>query len=160
MKKKLLALLLTGGMVFSGVSAFAAAENIIINGVNVEIPADMGSIKEKDERTFVPVRFVSEYLNYAVKYGNTTVNGEVQESVTVTGADSTSYLMLRDDNKLYVLPGLLGGAGGPITMDTAAFIDDTEDRFYVPIRFLAEAIGYTVGWDDATQTVTLDKAVE
>lgn len=160
MKKKLLALLLTGGMVFSGVSAFAAAENIIINGVNVEIPADMGSIKEKDDRTFVPVRFVSEYLDYAVKYGNTTVNGEVQESVTITGADSTSYLMLRDEKTLYVLPGLLGSAGGPIAMDTAAYIDDTEDRFYVPIRFLAEAIGYTVGWDEATQTVTLDKAAE
>ena len=31
----------------------------------------------------------------------------------------------------------------------------TYGRMYVPIRFLAEAIGYNVGWDEATQTVTL-----
>ena len=43
-------------------------------------------------------------------------------------------------------------------MDTAAFIDEEEGRTYVPVRFLAEAMGYTVGWDEATQTVSLDKA--
>ena len=155
MKKKLLALLLTCGMACSVTSAFATAETIIIDGVTVEIPADMGSIKEKDNRTFVPVRFVSEYLKHTVKYSNTIVNGAPQESVTVSDAEGTSYLMVRGDDQLYVLRAL---GGGFITMDTAAYIDDTEDRFYVPVRFLAEAMGYTVGWDEATQTVTLDKA--
>lgn len=157
MKKKLLALLLTCGMAASSITAFAAAENIIIDGVTVEIPADMGSIKEKDDRTFVPVRFVSEYLDHVVKYSSTTVNGVPQESVTVSDAAGTSYLMVRGDDQLYILRALDGGA---ITMDTAAYIDDTEDRFYVPIRFLAEAMGYTVGWDEATQTVTMDKVAE
>ena len=45
-------------------------------------------------------------------------------------------------------------------MDTAAFIDATEGRTYVPIRYLAEALGYNVGWDETTQTVTLDKKSE
>ncbi len=157
MKKKILALLLTCGLAATSISAFAAAENIIINGVTVEIPSDMGSIKEKDNRTFVPVRFVSEYLNHTVRYSSTTVNGVPQESVTVSSDNGTAYLMVRGDEQLYILRAMDGGA---ITMDTAAYIDDTEDRFYVPIRFLAEAMGYTVGWDEATQTVTMDKAAQ
>ncbi len=157
MKKKILALLLTCGLAATSISAFAAAENIIINGVTVEIPSDMGSIKEKDNRTFVPVRFVSEYLNHTVRYSSTTVNGVPQESVTVNSNNGTAYLMVRGDEQLYILRAMNGGA---ITMDTAAYIDDTEDRFYVPIRFLAEAMGYTVGWDEATQTVTMDKAAQ
>ena len=158
MKKKLLALLLTCGLACTATTAFATAEQIIINGEIAEIPAEMGSIKERDDRTFVPIRFVMEYLKYNVDYTSTTVNGVAQESVTVTDNNNTSYLMLRDSKQLYVLPGIGGGVGGPINMDTAAFIDDTEDRFYIPIRFLAEAIGYNVGWDEATQTVTLNKA--
>ena len=43
-------------------------------------------------------------------------------------------------------------------MDTKAYIDDAESRFYLPIRFLAEAIGYNVGWDEATETVSLTMA--
>lgn len=157
MKKKLLALALTCGLALTSLPAFAAAENIIIDGTTVEIPADMGSVKEKDNRTFVPVRFVSEYLNHTVKYSSTKVNGVPQESVTVTAADGTSYLMVRGDAQLYILRTVNGSA---ITMDTAAYIDDTEDRFYVPIRFLAEAMGYTIGWDEATQTVTMTHAAE
>ena len=157
MKKKILALLLTCGLAATSISAFATAENIIIDGVTVEIPSDMGSIKEKDNRTFVPVRFVSEYLNHTVRYSSTTVNGVPQESVTVNSNNGTAYLMVRGDEQLYILRAMNGGA---ITMDTAAYIDDTEDRFYVPIRFLAEAMGYTVGWDEATQTVTMDKTAQ
>lgn len=158
MKKKLLALLLTCGLACTATTAFAAANQIIIDGQVAEIPADMGSIKERDDRTFVPVRFVMEYLGCSVSYSNTLVNGEVQEGVTVTDQAGTSYLMVRGSKQLYVLPGIAGGYGGPINMDTAAFIDDTEDRFYVPIRFLAQAIGYTVDWDEETQTVTINKA--
>ena len=42
-------------------------------------------------------------------------------------------------------------------MDTAAYIDSADNRTYLPIRFLAEALGYKVGWDESSLTVTLDK---
>lgn len=44
-------------------------------------------------------------------------------------------------------------------MDTNVFIDDSEGRMYIPIRFFAQAMGYTVGWDEATETVRLDRQV-
>jgi hypothetical protein len=38
-------------------------------------------------------------------------------------------------------------------MDTAAMI--SEGRTFVPVRFIAEALGLTVGWDAGTKTVLL-----
>ena len=46
----------------------------------------------------------------------------------------------------------------PVVMDTEAFINNDEGRMYVPIRFLATAMGYQVDWDEATQTVSLSLA--
>ena len=44
-----------------------------------------------------------------------------------------------------------------IQMDTTPILNNQEGRTYVPIRFIAEAMKYQVGWDEATQTVTLTK---
>jgi hypothetical protein len=40
-------------------------------------------------------------------------------------------------------------------MDVAPFIQNS--RTFVPIRFVSEALGCTVEWDDATKTVTITK---
>ena len=44
-----------------------------------------------------------------------------------------------------------------VTMDVTPFLNMSEGRTYIPIRFIAEAMGYDVGWDGATETVTLTK---
>ena len=54
--------------------------------------------------------------------------------------------LARIDNKLYL-------NGEAIQMDTAAVIK--LERTYVPVRFIAEALGMEVGWDDATRAVSL-----
>lgn len=49
----------------------------------------------------------------------------------------------------------------PIILPTGKKIEgpilniDGEDRTYVPVRELAEALGYVVGWNEATRTVTI-----
>jgi len=45
--------------------------------------------------------------------------------------------------------------GTPRQMDAAPFINPSTNRTYVPVRFLAEALGASVNWDPTTQTVTL-----
>lgn len=150
--KKTLLLALVLCIVCSSMSAFAVAENIIIDGVTVDIPAEMGTVCEKDDRTFVPVRFVTEYLGCLVQYN------DAQRSATITDpAKNISYFLMENDNMLYVLSLTKGYA---IKMDTKVFINHEEGRMYLPVRFLAEAIGYTVGWEEATQTVTLTSAAE
>jgi len=44
-----------------------------------------------------------------------------------------------------------------IKMDTVPILNKQEGRTYVPIRFIAEAMEYQVGWDEVTETVTLTK---
>ena len=43
--------------------------------------------------------------------------------------------------------------GQPIEIDVAPFTQD--NRTFVPIRFVAENLGFNVSWDEATQTVTI-----
>lgn len=153
MKKRFLAALTGCIVAISGISAFAAAKTIVLDGTAAEIPADMGSIKEMDDRTFVPVRFVSEKLGCTVKYNAIKMNDTLQENVTITDKNNVSYLMIKGENKLYIIPA--SGNGSVIEMDTAVFIDEAEGRTYIPIRFLAQALGYEVGWDEAAETVSL-----
>ena len=43
-------------------------------------------------------------------------------------------------------------SNGTITMDTVAV--NTNDRIYVPVRYIANALGASVSWDPATRTAT------
>lgn len=146
-KKRTFAGLLATMLLLTGISAFAKAESIIIDGKVAEIPAEMGTITEKDDRTFVPIRFVMEYLGCHVDYD------DVNHAATISSADC-AYIIQEDNPVLYTVP-FSSAESASLTMDTVPFINLEESRMYIPIRFLAEAIGYTVGWDEATQTVTL-----
>lgn len=131
-------------------AAFAAAQSIVINGNVAEIPAEMGEVIEQDDRTFVPIRFVSESMNKTVKYDENTNAALILDGSEMYIVQEGSYNIFRisDMGQTVVTP-----------MDTTAFVkqyDGIGGRMYIPLRFLAEAFGYTVGWDEATQTVTID----
>ncbi len=150
--KKIVLLTVICCMLVCSLSAFATAENIIINGENITIPEDMGKVVEKDDRTFVPIRFVAEYLGCTVDYKESP-----ERAIIFDPATSVSYLIMPDDNKIFVLPNF--GNGTMITMDTNVFVNNEESRMYIPVRFFAQAIGYDVEWDEATLTVSMFKTV-
>lgn len=58
-------------------------------------------------------------------------------------------IRLRIGDKLYTINNK------PMTMDTAPFIKD--DRTFVPVRFVAEALGATVEWDESHREVIIKK---
>lgn len=131
-------------------AAFATAQSIIINGVPAEIPEDMGEILEQDDRTFVPIRFVSESMNKTVKYDD-----NINSALILEGADM--YIVQEGSYNIFKISDM--GQTVVTPMDTAAFIKQYEGiggRMYIPLRFMAEAFGYTVGWDEETETVTID----
>lgn len=152
MIKTVISCILTGMILCSCPTVFGAAESIVINGSVTEIPPEMGSIQEKDDRTFVPVRFIMENLGCSVVYD------DASHTAVITSSSKT-YLIQEGNSTLFVLPNLYETEEK--IMDTSAYIESTfidgveYGRMYIPIRFLAEAIGYTVGWDEETQTVTL-----
>ena len=146
--KALLALLSALTLVFSSVQSFAAANVIKIDGTEAVIPNGMGEIRERDDRTFVPLRFVSEFLKYTVWYDDA--------SKTAYVSSDEKLICVQNGNSVLFSVSKSTGESTSMKMDTAAYIDEAEGRTYLPIRFLAEAMNYTVGWDEASKTVTLD----
>lgn len=147
--KKIIASIITIVMLLSSITVFADGATILINGEVAEIPAEMGSVVEKDWRTFVPVRFVLEYFDYQVVWNN--------EDQSVLGRNAAGDIFaMQIDNTLLIFKGADGSAK-TIIMDVTPFLNETENRTYIPIRFIAEILEYKVGWDGESNTVTLDK---
>lgn len=146
--KALLALLSALTLVFSSVQSFVAANVIKIDGTEAVIPNGMGEIRERDDRTFVPLRFVLEFLKYTVWYDDA--------SKTAYVSSDEKLICVQNGNSVLFSVSKSTGESTSMQMDTAAYIDEAEGRTYLPIRFLAEAMNYTVGWDEASKTVTLD----
>lgn len=82
----------------------------------------------RDNRTYVPIRALAEGFGASVKWDETT------RTVTVTG-DNTVVVMTADKTA-YTVNGKAG------TMDVAPLIEDS--RTFVPVRFVADALGYGV----------------
>ena len=104
--------------------------SISINGTPVVFPDEKPFIDSND-RTQVPVRAVAEALQCNVDW-----NAETQ-TVTIT----------KDNDLIVLIIGSKTMQSGKeiITMDTEAQI--VNDRTYIPVRFVGEALGMTVSWE-------------
>ena len=97
----------------------------------------------KNDRTYLPLRFVA----YGLGIGdNGIIWDEVNRTVTLMKNDKVVQVKIGSTTMLV--------NGAAITMDTAPEIT-AAGRTCLPIRFVAEAFGAVVGWDAATQTVTV-----
>lgn len=97
----------------------------------------------KDGRTYLPVRYVSQALG--VSDSNILWDATAQ---TVTLIKGDKVVQMKIGSKALLVNGVT------INMDVPAEI--SSDRTMLPFRFIAQALGATVGWDEATQTVTMD----
>lgn len=148
--KKAIMLFIVACLVVSSLTAFAESSSILINGVEAKIGEGMGSVVEKSDRTFVPVRFVLEYFGYEVTWDGerqTVLGRNNQGRVFVMQVGSPLLFFLNED----------GTDQKSYKMDVEPFLNYEEGRTYIPLRFLAEGLEYKVGYDEATRTVTLDK---
>ncbi len=93
-----------------------------------------------DDRTMVPVRFIAEAFGCAVDYDN--------GKVTIITPQGETIEMTIGESKYTV-------SGKELTMDTAPVI--INDRTMVPVRFIAEALGKNVSWDNEEKTVTIKR---
>lgn len=148
--KKAVAILMVLSIVVSGMCVFAANTEIIIEGEKATIADGMGSIVEKQNRTFVPVRFLMEYFGFNVQWS------DAEQTVIGRHESGESFLMQVGNKQLFYFDKN-GSKKDLDPMDVAPYLNYSESRTYVPLRFIAEAMGYKVGWDGTTQTVTLTK---
>ena len=88
----------------------------------------------KNDRTMVPIRFITESLGGQVAWN------EAAKEVTLTiGGKEIKMTIGKVLEKYGVAPVIIG------------------ERTFVPVRFVADELGVTVAWDDATKTVTITK---
>ena len=86
----------------------------------------------KNSRTLVPIRFITESLGGAVAW-----NGESKE---------VTLLLDGKEIKMTIGKTLEKYGVAPVIMDS---------RTYVPVRFVADALGAQTSWNEAEKTVTL-----
>ena len=118
-------------------SSFSLNSNkYTVDGVEYEMDAQAYS---EDGRTMVPVRYIAQAFgidNANVLYAN--------QVATIIAGEKIIQLKMGSN--------ILTVNGAQIQMDTKAVVKD--GRAYVPMKFIAAALGVSVSYDDATKTAT------
>ena len=113
---------------------------IEVDGGKMEFP-DAQPFIDEHSRTQIPARFIAEELGVTVGWDEKTMEAiftkDLQKLIFTIGSDIYSY------------------NGTLMKMDTAAVI--YEQRTYVPVRYIAEAFGAEVTWDQKTSTVGINR---
>jgi len=114
----------------------AAAPNIIIDGqkLSFDVPPAV-----ENGRTLVPLRAIFEALAANVSWDNTT------QTVTATKGDIS--IKIKSDSQIAYRNNQLIFLEVPSKM--------IKNRTMVPIRFVSEALGAKVDWNNTTQTISI-----
>jgi len=120
----------------SNASFYIGSTIMNVNGSNVVMDA---SPYIKAGRTYVPVRYLGDAL------GATTAWDAATQTVTVTKGDKTVVLVIGSKTAKV--------NGADVAMDVAPEI--TGGRTMLPARYVAEGLGYTVGWNASLQQVVI-----
>lgn len=114
--------------------ASAASVSVVVNGQQISF--DQPPI-ERAGRVFVPLRGVFEHLGASVVYSNGIINA--------TGNGRNISLRIGSSQATV--------NGQTQTLDVAPFL--VGSRTLVPLRFVAQALGASVDWNNNTSTVTI-----
>ena len=112
-----------------------------VNGVLYKLDA-VPFIDRASGRTLVPIRFVSEALNFNVSYNSST------KEISIVDSLKTHKILLYANKKTAYVDGK------PVQLDVAPVIIPP-GRTFVPIRFVTETFNGSVNWDAATRTIEI-----
>ncbi|TCM92798.1 copper amine oxidase-like protein [Paenibacillus sp. BK033] len=158
---------LTAGAASSSVTIKTQAVNLKFDGQALALPDGQYAFIYQD-RTYIPVRFISYALQKSVKWDQKTSKVTVSEP---TAAEKEALAKL--------LAGAAAGgaqpaAGKSITIKPvqATLVFDGQAKalpagqslysinnsIYVPLRFMSEAVGTDIKWDQKTNSITGESA--
>ncbi len=97
-------------------------------------------------RTMLPVRFLAENLGASVAWN------EEKQLVTITGKNQN-----QEDVTILITIGAANAQinGQSVALEAPAFVD--QNRTFMPVRLIAEALGASVDWNEAEQKVIITK---
>lgn len=127
--------------------AMAGAVN---NTVQVKVNDHMvqftdAAVETVNDRTMVPYRAILEDMQAEVGFdaATNTVSAAL-DGKTVSFAIGGDVMNITENGKT-----------SQVKMDVAPYINQSNGRTYVPVRFLAESFGYLVGYDAAHKSVVI-----
>ncbi|MPM72699.1 hypothetical protein SDC9_119675 [bioreactor metagenome] len=116
------------------------------NGEAIIFP-DAQPFVDENNRTLIPVRFVAETMGADVSWNQEAQTAMIEQNgITIMVPIGSDTITVTKD-----------GSTSAVKMDTAAIIK--EERTYVPIRFVAEALGAWVSYSDLFTTVQIYRDV-
>lgn len=102
---------------------------------------------QRNNRTMIPLRAVTETMGASVSWNQETQTAIIEQNgITVSVPIGSDTITVTEN-----------GITSTVTMDTAAII--REERTYVPIRYVAEALGAWVSYSDLFTTVQIYRDV-
>ncbi len=128
---------LIAALAIVGFPSVAPAQNITVIVDGQPLYLNPGPI-ERNGRTFVPMRQIFERLGAGVVYNAGTINA-TKGSTTISLRIGSTQATVN---------------GQPQTLDVAPFIIGSTT--YVPLRFVAQSLGKTVGYDANTRVITIN----
>ena len=118
-------------------TAIAADISVTVNGRTAALnPAPV----ERQGRVLVPLRGVFEQLGASVVYANGQINAQGNDRSVSLHIGSTQAIVDGQTQTLDVAPFIIGAST------------------YVPLRFVAQALGAQVNWDNANRIVAISTA--
>ncbi len=136
-KTALIAVAVAGGALFQTIDPALAAISVQLNGQPLNTA--VAPVKMQN-RTVVPMRDIFEALGATVDWNPATMGITAQK-------DATTVNLAINNRRAYV-------NGREVTLDQPATL--LRGRTMVPLRFVSEAMGAQVGWNEAHQLVSID----
>lgn len=133
-------------MILAGTTtAFAADSKGIPVQYNGKTLSMTDAAKNVNGRVMLPFREILESIGAKVSYDPAT------KIITAKTADrEITFSAGKADVTI-----LQSGTSKTVKMDVVPYIDKALNRTYVPVRFVAESLGYSVGWDAENKTVVI-----
>ena len=132
----------------------ATTVTVIVDGWAVDFP-DAPAYIDENGRTQIPARYIGEALGAHMGWDEAT--GKVSISRSSRLWDESHFTPIFIDfiigSEFYNTHIGEKGKATRGEMDTKAVIE--QNRTYVPVRYVAEALDATVDWDESTRTVTI-----
>ncbi|MDY0234969.1 MAG: N-acetylmuramoyl-L-alanine amidase family protein [Gudongella sp.] len=145
-------------LIFSTVSYANSDIQIAVNGSSlgvreVAVLMDGNALKSEvpsfimGDRTLVPIRFVAESFGAVVGWDNDTRTASVSHNGNQVDLSIDSDIVMVNGNKVQL--------DGNSTPKLVTFKELNDSRTMVPVRFISEVLGYTVGWDNGSYTAEI-----
>ena len=142
MKKYILSLVLLFTVLSLNVYAQAKDVTVKVNNIVVESPVAAQII---NDRTMLPMRSIFERVGAKVTW--------IEEERIIIATKGKKLITMQIDNPMMSVQSITNDEIVKIELDSPPIIKD--DSTIVPVREVAESLGYSLEWDAQTYTVNI-----